>query len=75
MRNRLIIGALRYGVLHSPRAKYDHIGDCIRRLKLYQKDRNKEHLVDVANLCLCEFEAGDGHFTSVDDGVHVEALK
>ena len=74
MRNRLIMGALRYGLLHAPgKPKYDRIGSIIRRLETYQKDGNLEHLVDAANLCLMEFEEGDHplkHFRAHDDGEH-----
>lgn len=71
MRNRMIMGALRYGVLGAPgKPQYDRIPSIIKRLKLYERDGNTEHLVDAANLCLCEFVEGTHplkHFGSVDD--------
>lgn len=74
MRNRLIIGALRYGLLHaSGKPKYDRIACAIKRLKKYKDTGNDEFLVDVANMCLLEFEEGihpNKHFKSVDDGEH-----
>lgn len=71
--NRKIIGAFRYGRLGDPnKPKWNRIPDMIRRLKLYQKDKNKEHLVDVSNLCECEFVEGDGHLTPQDDGEHTQ---
>lgn len=77
MRNRLIMGAFRYGLLHAPgKTKYDRIGSIIRRLEKYEMDGNQEHLVDAANLCLMEFEEGDHplkHFGAQDDGEHVQA--
>lgn len=70
MRNRLIMGALRYGALRSAgKPQYDRIGSMIRRLEKYRASGNLELLVDVANLCLCEFEEGNHpnkHFRAVD---------
>ena len=74
MRNRLIMGAFRYGMFGMKgKKKFDTISSCIERLKLYQEDGNDEHLVDVANLCLCEFVEGTHpkkHFNSNDDLIH-----
>ncbi len=79
MRNRLIMGALRYGRSGTEeKAQYDCIGSCISRLKKYQQTGNKEHLVDAANLCLIEFIEGrhpHAHFASIDDGEHVSRLE
>lgn len=76
MRSRLIMGAYRYGKLHdSKNSKLDRIGNMIHRLEQYQLTGNDELLVDVANLCLCEFEMGvhpNKHFNPIDDGVHCE---
>lgn len=58
MQNRLIIGAIRYGKggsLSSTKSK--HLDQAILRLKQYKKDRNPEHLVDVANMCMLHFTA------------------
>lgn len=75
MRNRLIMGALRYGKLHAPgKPKYNRITSMVKRLTKYIGSGNKELLVDVANLCLLEFEECHhplAHFHSVDDGEHV----
>lgn len=75
MRRRLIMGALRYGRLREEgKKKYDRIASIIQRLGLYQQDGNLEHLVDAANLCLCEFEEGKTDskkcFNSLDDHNH-----
>ena len=71
MRNRLIFGAMRYGRLGAKnKPKYDRVKDMIRRLKEYEVDRNSEHLVDVANICMCEFVEGDNTFKPIDDGRH-----
>jgi hypothetical protein len=56
MRNRLVIGHMRYGDIKDPkRQRYDQVGSAIKRLKLYLVDGNQEHLVDAANLAMLEF--------------------
>ena len=75
MRNRLIMGRIRYGGLHEHKGRvlYDHVGSAINRLRMYQRTGNAEHLVDSANLCLVEFtqEGHENfHFKSADDGYH-----
>lgn len=74
MRNRMLMGAFRYGKLHEPSNKtHKRIESAIRRLNKYLETGNDELLVDVANLCLCEFEVGKHpkkHFKSIDDGDH-----
>ncbi len=76
--DRMMLGAFRYGLIKDQRklkSPYDNIGSAIRRLQLYQQTGNREHLCDVANLCMIEFETGDhpkGHFRSVDDGEHTK---
>lgn len=76
MRNRLIMGALRYGRMREKgKPRYDRIGSCIKRLLRYEETGNKELLVDVANLCLLEFVEcyhPNAHFEAVDDGEHVK---
>lgn len=78
MRNRLMMGGLRYGLLSSQRgSNYDSTGSAISRIKLYQKTGNTEHLVDVANLMLVEFKIGKHpkkHFKAQDDGVHTKEI-
>lgn len=62
MRNRLIVGAFRYGTLAEKKAKakagaaFALIPDAIQRLEKYLEDRNAEHLIDAMNLALIEFE-------------------
>lgn len=76
MRHRLIMGGLRYGRIHEEKPKYDRISSAISRLNKYSKTGNLEFLVDVANLCLLEFEEGNHpnkHFNSIDDGEHVKS--
>lgn len=74
MRNRLLMGALRYGRISENRGKpYDRIRDAMRRLERYEVCGNLEDLVDAANLALLEFECGvhpRRHFSAADDGQH-----
>lgn len=74
MRNRMIMGAFRYGLLHRDnKPKYDHITSAIVRLQKFQESGNAEHLVDVANMCLLTFverQHPNFHFSSADDGYH-----
>jgi hypothetical protein len=76
MRDRLVMGALRYGRLGVPgKPQYDRTADVIRRVKKYAATGNLEHLVDVANLALAEYVEGrhpKRHFNSVDDGEHTK---
>lgn len=75
MRNRLIMGALRYGLIGKPgKPKYDRIKSIIKRLDIYRTTGNLETLVDVANLCLLEYVEGVHplrHFHAEDDKNHV----
>lgn len=76
MRNRLMMGALRYGRLGAEgKPQYDRIASAVKRLQQYDRTGNQELLVDAANLCLVEFVEGrhpTRHFHAVDDGEHVE---
>lgn len=83
MKNRMLMGFFRYGSIRSEDAKrYDNVGSAIKRLQKYMSDGNLEHLVDAANLCLCEFVKapwGRGshpnpHWTPIDDGEHTEEI-
>lgn len=78
MRNRLVLGAIRYGKLHAPgKPEYDRIKSIERRLSIYKETGNLETLVDCANLCLLEFEESKHpkrNFTSIDDGEHVDVI-
>lgn len=62
MRNRLIVGAYRYGTLKEKKAKAEAgakfalVPDAIQRLEKYLADHNGEHLIDAMNLVLIEFE-------------------
>lgn len=59
MRNRLLMGALRYGLMHSKgKPDYDRLAGARKRLQQYEETGNLECLVDVANMALLEFEEG-----------------
>jgi len=73
MRNRMIIGGMRYGLLGQQKAKYNQIASIKRRLAKYEETGNTEHLVDIANLCMVEYVDGvhpNKHFNPSDDGEH-----
>ncbi|MES2598613.1 MAG: hypothetical protein V4662_24980 [Verrucomicrobiota bacterium] len=73
MRNRLLMGALRYGVLEQKRRfgnKWDLMGAVKEKVKLYEDSGNTEYLVDIANYVLLEFECGHHptkHFAALDN--------
>lgn len=78
MRNRLIMGAIRYGrIKASGKPKYDRVASIIKRMKNYEQTGNKEFLVDCANLYMLEFvecHHPQAHFNSIDDGEHVKII-
>lgn len=78
MRNRLMMGTLRYGKFMNGKVNpHDSITSAIKRLCYYKETGNLEFLVDAANLCMVEFE-GSGHpkkhFHATDDTT-VHAVK
>jgi hypothetical protein len=74
MRNRLVMGAFRYGTFQEQGACRHYNPAAIQRhLAAYVETGNAEHLVDIANLALVEFTAPSHqrfHFLSLDDGDH-----
>jgi len=53
MRNRLIMGAFRYGLMREQDySKYDIPGYIKGKIKLFEEAKNLECLIDAANLCL-----------------------
>ena len=83
MRNRLLMGALRYGRMghgNIPKGKpvYDRVTSIEKRLGFFKEDKNLEWLVDISNMCLLIFEEKsipNSHFSSVDDVYHDEIIK
>lgn len=70
MRNRLVLGAFRYGLFDDPdKPKYDRRRSIRERLDDYEVTGNRENLVDIANVALMEFEETKhtAHFESRDD--------
>lgn len=78
MRNRLLMGAFRYGLLEVKRhQRWDFLGSLERRIEQYKQTGSQEHLVDAANLLMLEFEfpqQANAHWLSIDDGEHVTQL-
>ncbi len=77
MRNRLVMGAFRYGLLENQKGnvKWAMLPSIRRRLDLYEQTGNLETLVDVANLCMVEFlnpSIPGASWQPIDDGEHVE---
>ena len=74
--NRKVLGALRYGLMAQPgKPRYDRVSDMIRRLEAYRRDRNAEHLCDIANLAELEYVEGDHRgVLSADDGPHTQEI-
>lgn len=60
MKNRLAIGACRYGLLNDPfKPRWDRIGRLKYEIEKYVEDSNSEHLVDAMNMALLECEEAD----------------
>jgi len=83
MRNRLVMGAVRYGIMgHGsiPKGKptYDRIESIRKRLNFFEESGNAEYLVDRANIALLIFEERQHpnfHFDAKDDGYHCNIIK
>lgn len=72
MRNRMKVGCIRYGHLKKKnKPQYKRVEYILNKTKEYNKTRNKELLVDIANLCMLEYEEGTGVFYSEHDKNHV----
>ena len=73
MRNRLVMGALRYGTFAEKvhkKSKWDLVGALRGKAEMYERTGNTEYLVDGANYCLLAFEFDDHpskHFQALDD--------
>ena len=70
------MGAMRYETFDEKRRNnnYDCLGYIESKVEEYRQTRNKECLVDLANVAMIEFECPtipDTHFTSTDDTNHV----
>ena len=70
MRNRLVMGAFRYGLMVAKRRQYAYMAYLKHKLEVYQTTGNLEMLVDVANLALLEFRYPshpNAHWAAVDN--------
>jgi hypothetical protein len=76
MRNRLLVGAYRYGKFGPKQAAaYNMVPSIKKRLDTFEHDGNLEHLVDVANLCMLIFVHGESVGLSMlaqDDSEHTQ---
>lgn len=74
MRNRRVLGAIRYGKTNAlGKPKYDRVNTLRRKIDLYEQTKNKEVLVDIANYAMVEFQEPtiDGtYFQATDDQDH-----
>ncbi len=74
MRNRLVMGAFRYGTFAEQTCiRHDNLASIDKHAREYQRTGNAEHLVDIANLALVEFvlpSHPSPRFESIDDGGH-----
>jgi len=83
MRNRLVVGGLRYGKMgheEIPHGKprYDRVKTMKRRLDLFSETGNAEYLVDIANFSLLLYEERDHenwHFDPRDDDGEHDTIK
>ena len=70
----MVMGAFRHGLFKSPgKKKFNRVASMLVRLQKYEETGNLEHLVDVANLCMLEYEEGDHplrHFHSQASAEH-----
>ncbi len=76
MRDRLVVGAYRYGLLGAPgKPVYDRLGAIEDKAKEYRLTGNDELLVEIGTGAMCEFVEGTHpkkHFAAGDDTKHLE---
>lgn len=80
MRNRLVMGGIRYETFKEKlhHNKYDCLEYIRRKLREYENTGNLECLVDAANLLMIEYASPHHphpHFTPGDDTSHVGTFK
>lgn len=79
MRQRLVMGAYRYGPLGRPgKPQYARMASIARRARLYAETGNVDLLYDIAALALCVFVEGDHPHRNCDSAsehdYHVEVF-
>jgi hypothetical protein len=76
MRNRLVMGAFRYGLMeHTLKQHWDIFGYLQSKVAEYAATGNKELLVDIANMAGLEFMAPShplAHWQPLDDSYHCQ---
>ena len=82
MRNRLVMGSIRYETFADKRSKaavYNYVKEMKRRIAAYEETGNTEFMVDVANMAMLEFEFPfhpNAHFNNENDhNIHAEPVK
>lgn len=76
MRNRMILGAFRYGRLNAPgKAPYDRMPSIAKRALEYTRTGNLDLLLDVANLAMLEFEEGTHPNRHFDGEAHRDTVR
>lgn len=78
MRNRLIMGAIRYGKLcEQGKPTYERAKTMAKKVALYVETKNKEVLVDLANYAMIEFiePTEEGTFFSATDDMNHDTIK
>ena len=69
MRDRLIMGSFRYGLLgDTNKPEYDRLESILNRISAYTKTGDLQLMADIANLCLCEFVEGKHPLSHVGVG-------
>ena len=79
MRNRFIVGSLRYGNMGDPsKSQWDRLGRIVREVEVYLETGDTEALVEIATHAMLEFVEGVHplkHFASRDGGIHTKVKK
>lgn len=76
MRNRLLMGRLRYGPMKS-KSTHNLVKAMKDKITLYEKTGNDELMVDVGNYAMLQFSRGTHptkHFSALDDVSHAQKL-
>ena len=76
MRNRMIMGAFRYGRLADQNFEgYDLVGEIKKRITKFETDGNLEHFVDAGNIAMIAYYHGKSKgfkMIAQDDSEHAE---
>ena len=78
MRNRLIMGAIRYGKLNEQdKPTYERAKTMAKKVALYVETKNKEVLVDLANYAMIEYiePSEEGTYFAATDDMNHDTIK